>query len=61
MVIYRFNGECPISIKQAFINAYKLKLVQHTDTWYKYAGDTEWRTVSIAGAISGSSTTTPTT
>ena len=25
----------------------------HADTWYKYAGDTEWRTVSISGAIEG--------
>lgn len=25
----------------------------HADTWYKYAGDTEWRTVSINGAIEG--------
>ena len=25
----------------------------HADTWYKYAGDTEWRTVSISGTISG--------
>jgi hypothetical protein len=24
----------------------------HADTWYKYANDTEWRTVSITGAIS---------
>ena len=32
----------------------------HADTWYKYANDTEWRTVSITGAISGSSNT-PTT
>ena len=32
----------------------------HTDTWYKYAGDTEWRTVSIQGAIVGSDET-PTT
>ena len=24
----------------------------HADTWYKYQGDTEWRTVSITGAIS---------
>ena len=23
----------------------------HADTWYKYANDTEWRTVSITGAI----------
>ena len=26
----------------------------HADTWYKYAGDTEWRTVSISGGINGS-------
>lgn len=25
----------------------------HADTWYKYAGDTEWRTVSISGEIIG--------
>ena len=25
----------------------------HADTWYKYAGDTEWRTVSINGTIEG--------
>lgn len=25
----------------------------HADTWYKYASDTEWRTVSINGAITG--------
>lgn len=25
----------------------------HADTWYKYSGDTEWRTVSISGTISG--------
>jgi hypothetical protein len=23
----------------------------HPGTWYKYQGDTEWRTVSISGAI----------
>ena len=23
----------------------------HEETWYKYAGDTEWRTVSITGTI----------
>ena len=33
----------------------------HSDTWYKYANDTEWRTVSITGTISGSSSRTPTT
>ena len=27
----------------------------HADTWYKYDGDTEWRTVSITGEISNSS------
>lgn len=32
----------------------------HADTWYKYAGDTEWRTVSITGTIS-SSGSAPTT
>lgn len=26
----------------------------HADTWYKYAGDTEWRTVSITGEINSS-------
>ena len=26
----------------------------HADTWYKYANDTAWRTVSISGAIEGS-------
>ena len=25
----------------------------HADTWYKYANDTEWRTVSITGEIEG--------
>jgi len=38
--------------------------VSHADTWYKYAGDTEWRTVSISGTISGSASpksSTPTT
>ena len=29
----------------------------HADTWYKYDGDTEWRTVSITGEISGTPTT----
>ena len=34
----------------------------HADTWYKYDGDTEWRTVSITGTISGNSSSyTPTT
>jgi hypothetical protein len=34
----------------------------HADTWYKYANDTEWRTVSITGTISGSiENNTPTT
>ncbi len=25
----------------------------HADTWYKYSGDSDWRTVSITGAING--------
>jgi hypothetical protein len=25
----------------------------HADTWYKYANDTEWRTVNITGTITG--------
>jgi hypothetical protein len=50
---YVFNGECNISIKQAFIDAYKPAPTYHADTWYKYADDTEWRTVSITGTISG--------
>ena len=34
----------------------------HADTWYKYDGDTEWRTVSITGEISsGRGPGTPTT
>ena len=34
----------------------------HADTWYKYAGDTEWRTVSITGEIGGGTEEhTPTT
>ena len=24
---------------------------QHEETWYKYAGDTEWRTVMLGGTI----------
>ncbi len=32
----------------------------HADTWYKYASDADWRTVSISGAISGGDGT-PTT
>ena len=34
----------------------------HADTWYKYAGDTGWRTVNITGEIRGGKTPgTPTT
>lgn len=33
----------------------------HADTWYKYANDTEWRTVSITGDINGVNSSTPTT
>ena len=60
MVTYIFNGECPTGMKQAFIDTYKPQPAYHADTWYKYANDTEWRTVSITGTISGSRNT-PTT
>lgn len=60
MATYVFNGECPSEMKQAFIDAYKPAPAYHADTWYKYDGDTEWRAVSITGAISAGSGT-PTT
>ena len=60
MATYIFNGECPTGMKQAFIDTYKPQPAYHADTWYKYANDTEWRTVSITGTISGSRNT-PTT
>ena len=60
MATYIFNGECPSGMKQAFIDVYKPAPAYHADTWYKYANDTEWRTVSITGAISGSSGTSTT-
>lgn len=62
MATYIFNGECPSSIKQAFIDTYKPVPAYHADTWYKYAGDTGWRTVNITGEIRGGKTPgTPTT
>lgn len=55
MATYIFNGECPDGMKQAFIDAYGPMPEYHADTWYKYNGDTEWRTVSITGKINSSS------
>ena len=50
-----FLGEPPANIKQWIIDhTTPPGPAGHADTWYKYAGDTEWRTVSISGAISGS-------
>ena len=50
-----FLGEPPANIKQWIIDhATPPGPTTHADTWYKYAGDTEWRTVSISGAIEGS-------
>ena len=33
----------------------------HADTWYKYEGDTEWRTVNITGEIVNGGYNKPTT
>ena len=46
-----FLGEPPADIKAWIIE--HATPTGHADTWYKYAGDTEWRTVSISGAIEG--------
>ena len=46
-----FLGEPPADIKAWIIE--HATPTGHADTWYKYAGDTEWRTVSISGTISG--------
>ena len=32
----------------------------HSETWYKYSGDTTWRTVDIEGGIEGVDDYTPT-
>lgn len=48
-----FLGEPPANIKQWIIEHYSPAPVGHADTWYKYASDTEWRTVSISGSIAG--------
>ena len=49
-----FLGEPPANIKQWIIDhATPPGPAGHADTWYKYAGDTEWRTVSISGEIYG--------
>ena len=47
-----FLGEPPANIKR-WIEEHAAPAT-HADTWYKYADDTEWRTVSISGTISGS-------
>ena len=44
-----FLGEPPANIKQWIID--HVASAGHADTWYKYEGDTAWRTVSITGAI----------
>ena len=46
-----FLGEPPANIKR-WIEEHAAPAT-HADTWYKYAGDTEWRTVSISGSIDG--------
>lgn len=37
------------------------EVADHAKTWYKYAGDTKWRKVSITGEISGTGIYSPTT
>ena len=46
-----FLGKPPANI-ESWIKSHAAP-AGHADTWYKYAGDTEWRTVSITGAIEG--------
>ena len=53
-----FLGEPPADIKQWIID--HSGPAGHADTWYKYANDSDWRTVSISGTISGGDGT-PTT
>ena len=48
-----FLGEPPANIKTWIIDNYAP--AYHADTWYKYANDTEWRTVSITGELTDSS------
>ena len=49
-----FLGEPPANIKQWIIDhATPPGPATHADTWYKYAGDTVWKTVSISGTIEG--------
>ena len=33
---------------------------EHHDTWYKYAGDSDWRTISISNSIDGAGEDVPT-
>ena len=56
-----FLGEPPTNIKQWIIDhATPPGPAGHAETWYKYEGDTEWRTVSITGTISGETGGPPT-
>ena len=56
------NGGNAASVKQKMIDAGVSPSVTwnmpeptyHADTWYKYPGDTDWRTVSISGSINSS-------
>ena len=55
-----FLGEPPANIKQWIIE--HATPATHADTWYKYEGDTEWRTISISGTLNGNANEeTPTT
>ena len=47
-----FLGKPPANI-EAWIKEHAAP-AGHAETWYKYAGDTEWKTVSIKGSIEGS-------
>ena len=59
-----FVGEPPPEIKSFIVERYATPSGQagHAETWYKYAGDTSWRTVGINGTIDGDiNNSTPTT
>ena len=51
MAVKIYLGNPPANIKQWIID--HASPAGHADTWYKYTGDTEWRTVSITETISG--------
>ena len=44
-----FLGKPPANIEQWIRDHHGP--TSHADTWYKYAGDTEWKIVSIIGDI----------